>query len=69
MKDLLIMSKKELQCKSILNLVELRQITLLDASKRLYLSYRQTRRIYKRYLQQGDAGLVHRSRGKASPQR
>jgi len=61
------MSKKELQRKSILNLVELRQITLLDASKRLYLSYRQTRRVYKRYLQQGYVGLVHRSRGKASP--
>lgn len=67
MGDLLIMSKKELQRKSIFDLVKLGQITRLDASKRLYLSYRQTKRAYQRYLKEGDAGLTHRGRGKASP--
>ena len=67
MGDLLIMSKKELQRKSIFDLVKLGQITRLDASKRLYLSYRQTKRAYQRYLKEGDAGLIHRSRGKTSP--
>lgn len=66
MGDKLIMSKKERQRKSIFDLVKLGQISQLDASKRLYLSYRQTKRAYQRYLKEGDAGLVHRSRGKAS---
>jgi transposase len=67
MGDLLIMSKKELQRKSIFDLVKHGQITQKDASKRLYLSYRQTKRAYQRYLKEGDTGLIHRSRGKASP--
>lgn len=67
MGDKLIMSKKERQRKSIFDLVKLGQINQLDASKRLYLSYRQTKRAYQRYLQEGDEGLVHRSRGKVSP--
>ena len=67
MGDLLIMSKKELRRKSIFDLVKLGQLTRLDASKRLYLSYRQTKRAYQRYLKEGDAGLIHRSRGKISP--
>ena len=66
MGDLLIMSKKELRRKSIFDLVKLGQLTQLDASKRLYLSYRQTKRAYHRYLQEGDAGLIHRSRGRPS---
>jgi len=67
MGDKLIMSKKELQRKSIFDLVKLGQITQLDAAKRLYLSYRQTKRAYQRYLKEGDTGLIHRSRGKKSP--
>lgn len=66
MGDLLIMSKKELYRKSILDLVKLGALTQKDASKRLYLSYRQTKRVYQRYLKEGDIGLVHKSRGKAS---
>lgn len=66
MGDLVIMSKKELRRKSILDLVNLGQLSQQDASKRLYLSYRQTKRIYQRYLQEGDIGLAHKSRGKAS---
>jgi transposase len=66
MGDLLIMSKKELIRKSILDLVKMGQITQKDAGKRLYLSYRQTKRIYQQYLKEGDAGLIHRSRGKPS---
>lgn len=66
MGDLFIMSKKELRRKSIFDLVKLGQLTQLDASKRLDLSYRQTKRSYQRYVKEGDSGLVHRSRGKAS---
>ena len=67
MGDRLIMNKKELRRKSILDLVKLGQVTQKDASKRLCLSYRQTKRIYQNYLKAGDEGLVHKSRGKASP--
>lgn len=67
MGDRLIMNKKELQRKSLFDLVKLGQITQVDASARLYLSYRQTKRAYQRYLKEGDAGLIHKSRGKASP--
>lgn len=67
MGDKLIMNKKERQRKSIFDLVKVGQLTQLDASKRLYLSYRQTKRAYQRFLKEGDAGLIHQSRGKASP--
>lgn len=66
MGDLLIMRKKELRRKSVLDLVKDGRITLIDAAKRLYLSYRQTKRIYKRYIAEGDAGLIHKGRGKPS---
>jgi transposase len=66
MGDKLIMSKKELRRKSIFDLVKLGQITQVDASKRLSLSYRQTKRAYQEYLKKGDEGLVHKSRGKPS---
>jgi len=66
MGDRLIMSKKELRRKSILDLVKNNQINLKDASKRLNLTYRQIRRVYKRYREDGDAGLVHKNRGKSS---
>lgn len=66
MGDIIIMSKKELRRKSILDLVKLGQLSQKDAAKRLYLSYRQLKRVYQRYLKEGDEGLVHKSRGKAS---
>lgn len=66
MGDLLIMSKKELRRKSILDMVKNNQISIKDASSRLSISYRQMRRIYKRYREEGDAGLVHKNRGKTS---
>lgn len=66
MGDKLIMSKKERQRKGIFDLIKAGEITQLVASKRLYLSYRQTKRSYQRYIKEGDAGLIHESRGKPS---
>jgi len=60
------MSKKELQRKTIFDLVKIGQISQKDASKRLGLSYRQIRRSYQRYLKDGEQGLIHRNRGKLS---
>jgi transposase len=65
----LVMSEKERR-----RLVELRQVaegkeSLRRAAERLGLSYRQGRRVYRRYRQEGEAGLVHRSRGRRSNRR
>ena len=66
MGDYLIMSAKELKRKTILEEVRSGRISLQDAALRLEVSYRQVKRIKKRYISEGDAGLVNRSRGKAS---
>ena len=42
-------------------------MTIREVSQKLGLSYRQSRRSYKRFREEGDAGLVHRSRGQPSP--
>ena len=65
----LLMSRKELARKSVLELVKLAQISLVEASFRMRLSYRQTLRVYQRFVHEGDAGLVHLSRGKPSGRR
>jgi hypothetical protein len=62
----LLMSRKELQRKSVLELVANKHITLQEASQRMMLSYRQTLRVYSRFCAEGDSGLVHGNRGKPS---
>ena len=66
MKGHLLMSHKERQRKSALELAQSGGITLVEASRRMGLSYRQTLRVYARFVAQGDAGLVHARRGKPS---
>jgi hypothetical protein len=53
----------------ILNKVKEGGLTLARAAEALEVSYRQAKRIWKRYGSAGDAGLVHRSRGKAGSRR
>ena len=60
------MSAKEWERKSVLELVTGGRLTLVAASRRLHLSYRQTLRVHQRYVEQGDASLVHRRRGQPS---
>lgn len=62
----LLMSRKELDRKSILELVKDGRMSLVEASRRMKLSYRQILRVYERFVALGDDGLVHRSRGKPS---
>jgi hypothetical protein len=45
------------------------ELTLVQASELMRVCYRQSKRIYKRYQADGDAGLVHRLRGKVSARR
>ncbi len=65
----LLMSEKERRRKGVFELVRAGHLTQMEASKRLGLSYRQTQRMYRRFLEKGDAGLVHRSRGRPSNRR
>ena len=46
--------------------VERGELCLAEAGELLGLSYRQTKRVWRRFREEGDAGLVHRSRGRAS---
>lgn len=58
------MSRKERKRLEAFSRVKLGGMTLVEASERLRLSYRQTKRSWSRYQSEGDAGLVHRLRGR-----
>jgi hypothetical protein len=45
------------------------ELTLVQAAALMGVCYRQSKRIWKRYQADGDAGLVHRLRGKPSARR
>lgn len=66
MGDKLIMSRKELKRKVILEEVKKGLLSLKEATLRLGISYRQAKRIKKRYREKGDKGLIHQNRGKRS---
>ncbi|MBI1746202.1 MAG: helix-turn-helix domain-containing protein [Acidobacteria bacterium] len=61
-----MMSKKERARLEVMVKIKKQGMKLSEASEMLDLSYRQTLRIYRRYGQEGDVGLTHRSRGQAS---
>jgi len=63
------MSRKERDRITIMVGIKQEELTLAAAAPLLGLSYRQTRRVWQRYQEQGDAGLVHRLRGRPSPRR
>lgn len=44
-------------------------ISVAEAGRRLGISERQARRLWKRYQEEGDGGLVHRHRGRAGNRR
>ena len=63
------MSRKERERMTVMAGVTDRKLTLVQASKLMRVSYRQSKRIWKRYQADGDAGLVHRLRGQPSARR
>ena len=65
----LTMSAKERDRMVAIKAVHARQITQKQAAEQLGLTERQVRRILQRYRAEGDAGLIHRSRGKPSNRR
>jgi transposase len=60
------MSRKEFDRGAVCSRVERRELTLRAAAPLLKLSYRQAKRLYRRYREEGAAGLVHRSVGRVS---
>jgi len=62
----LVMSAKERRRKVEFEGVRAGRLTIKEAATKLGLSYRQCRRAYKRFREEGDAGLVHRRRGQRS---
>ena len=66
MKGHLVMSEKERRRKSIFDGIGQGRWTIKEASVLLGLSYRHCRRWYKRFREEGDGGLTHRSRGRPS---
>lgn len=62
----LTMSSKERERLKLFERVKRAEMSLRDAAALCGLSYRQTRRLYKRYRESGDGGLVHRGRGRPS---
>jgi transposase len=57
------MSQRELQRVEVLARVRSKQLRVIDASRLLGVSYRQGKRLWKRYREQGPASLRHRSAG------
>jgi hypothetical protein len=63
------MSRRERGRLEIMGRVRRGEITVAKAAELLEVSYRQAKRIWARYSEEGDRGLVHRLRGKASNRR
>ena len=60
------MSKRELGRVEALARVRSKQLRLVDAGRLMRVSYRQAKRLWKRYREEGAAGLKHRSAGRVS---
>jgi len=63
------MSRKERNRLTIMAGVKALKLTLVAAAGLMGVCYRQSKRIWQRYQAAGDAGLVHRLRGKPSARR
>jgi len=60
----LLMSAKKRGRKSVFDEVASGRLSLVSASRVLGVFYRQTLRVYRRFREDGDAGLIDRSRGR-----
>jgi transposase len=60
------MSTRELHRVEVFSRVQSQALRLVDAAEMLALSYRQTKRLWRRYRREGASGLQHRSAGRDS---
>ena len=63
------MSRKERNRITIMAGVKSQELTPVQAAELMGLGYRQAKRVWRRYQDEGDGGLVHRLRGKAGLRR
>ena len=63
------MSRNERKRMTIMAGVKRQELPQVQAAELMNLGYRQTKRVWRRYQDQGDAGLVHRLRGQAGLRR
>jgi len=63
------MSQRERSRLAIMSRVGEKAMTIREACEVMGTSYRQGQRIYKRYREEGDSGLIHRNRGQPSNRR
>ena len=63
------MSKRERERLRVMSWVKRGELTLVQASGLLGLGCQHTKRVWRRYRDQGDAGLVYRLRGRPSARR
>ena len=68
-KDIIMVRQRELKRLHVIHKVIEGSLTEKEASVLIPLSERQVRRIVKRIREEGDQGIVHRSRGKPSNRR
>lgn len=64
--ETLTMSRKERRRLELCGQVKRGELTLAKAAELAHLSYRQAKRVYRRYREESDRGLVHRLRGRPS---
>ena len=67
--ETLTMSRKERQRMTIMAGVKSQAVSQVQAAELMGLGYRQAKRIWRRYQAEGDAGLIHRLRGRAGLRR
>jgi transposase len=60
------MSQRELRRVEVLARVKSKELKVADAASLVGVSYRQAKRLWKRYQEEGAQGLKHRSAGRAS---
>ncbi len=66
---MLLMNRKERERVAVMRMLEQGVVSQEEAAERMGVGTRQARRIYQRWRDEGDAGLVHRARGRPSNRR
>jgi transposase len=67
--ETLTMSRSERKRMTIMAGVKRKELSLVQAAELMGLGYRQAKRLWRRYQDEGDAGLIHRLRGRAGLRR
>src|SRR6185436_17818473 len=67
--EILTMSGKERKRMVLLGEVKQERMSLAEAGRVMGLGYRQAKRVWQRFKEAGETGLVHRSRGRVGSRR